>query len=115
MNPLRGHPSHSDHSLTTNTTQRLSEDAAAIVASHAKQGKYTHVVAANSVFSRDALIRAAALNGHQPISDVTSFESEDGECQNISIHYDLYSWANMSSLRATNLRRQRSHDGQVQR
>ncbi|KAJ4135410.1 Electron transfer flavoprotein alpha-subunit [Fusarium oxysporum] len=77
MNPLRGHPSHSDHSLTTNTTQRLSEDAAAIVASHAKQGKYTHVVAANSVFSRDALIRAAALNGHQPISDVTSFESED--------------------------------------
>ncbi|KAH7223071.1 electron transfer flavoprotein alpha-subunit, mitochondrial precursor [Fusarium oxysporum] len=56
---------------------RLSEDAAAIVASHAKQGKYTHVVAANSVFSRDALIRAAALNGHQPISDVTSFESED--------------------------------------
>ncbi|PCD31404.1 hypothetical protein AU210_011058 [Fusarium oxysporum f. sp. radicis-cucumerinum] len=58
-------------------TNRLSEDAAAIVASHAKQGKYTHVVAANSVFSRDALIRAAALNGHQPISDVTSFESED--------------------------------------
>ncbi|KAM0081863.1 Electron transfer flavoprotein alpha-subunit [Fusarium odoratissimum] len=56
---------------------RLPEGVAAVVASHAEQGKYTHVVAANSVFSRDALIRAAALNGHQPISDVTSVESED--------------------------------------
>ncbi|EXM20896.1 Electron transfer flavoprotein, alpha/beta-subunit, N-terminal [Fusarium oxysporum f. sp. vasinfectum] len=56
---------------------RLPESVAAVVASHAEQGKYTHVVAANSVFSRDALIRAAALNGHQPISDVTSVESED--------------------------------------
>ncbi|EMT72172.1 Putative electron transfer flavoprotein subunit alpha, mitochondrial [Fusarium odoratissimum] len=69
--------SRSDHSLTTNATQRLPEGLAAVVASHAEQGKYTHVVAANSVFSRDALIRAAALNGHQPISDVTSVESED--------------------------------------
>ncbi|KAF5653511.1 electron transfer flavo subunit alpha [Fusarium sp. NRRL 25303] len=56
---------------------RLSEDVAAIVASHAEQGKYTHVVAANSIFSRDALVRAASLNGHQPITDVTSVESED--------------------------------------
>ncbi|CVL06101.1 related to electron transfer flavoprotein alpha chain precursor [Fusarium mangiferae] len=56
---------------------RLPEDVAAIVASHAEQGKYTHVVAANSVFSRDALIRAASLNGHQPITDVTLVKSED--------------------------------------
>ncbi|KAH7261694.1 electron transfer flavoprotein-like protein subunit alpha [Fusarium tricinctum] len=56
----------------------LPEYAAAIVASHAKEGKYTHVVTANSVFSRDAVIRAAALNGHQPISDVTSMEYDHG-------------------------------------
>ncbi|KAI1029465.1 hypothetical protein LB504_010810 [Fusarium proliferatum] len=60
-----------------NANRRLPEDFAAIVASHAEQGKYTHVVAANSVFSRDALIRAASLNGHQPITDVISVESED--------------------------------------
>ncbi|KAI9168079.1 putative electron transfer flavoprotein subunit alpha [Paramyrothecium foliicola] len=57
-------------------SQRLAESAAAIIAKHAKKGRYSHVVAANSVFPRDALIRAAALNGHQPISDVASVESK---------------------------------------
>ncbi|KAL6884476.1 electron transfer flavoprotein alpha-subunit, mitochondrial precursor [Trichoderma evansii] len=60
-----------------NSDARLAEHASIIIASLAKEGKYTHVVAANSVFSRDAVIRAAALNGHQPISDVTNVDSED--------------------------------------
>jgi electron transfer flavoprotein alpha subunit len=68
----------------TKSIQQLPEYAAAIVASHAKEGKYTHVVTANSVFSRGAVIRSAALNGHQPISDVTSMESEEVKGPNVS-------------------------------
>ncbi|KAL6922666.1 hypothetical protein ACHAP8_009251 [Fusarium lateritium] len=57
--------------------KRTAENCASLLASYVRQGKYTHVVAANSVFSRDVVIRAAALNGHQPISDVIAIESED--------------------------------------
>lgn len=60
-----------------------------IIASQAKEGKYTHVVTVNSISSRAAVIRAAALNGHHPISDVTSIESEQGEGPNVSSYIEM--------------------------
>ncbi|RGP62706.1 electron transfer flavoprotein subunit alpha [Fusarium sporotrichioides] len=58
---------------------RIAENCASLLAGYTREGKYTHVVAANSVFSRDVVIRAAALNGYQPISDVIPIQSEDND------------------------------------
>ena len=55
----------------------LAENISAALASIAKDGDYTHVVAPSSALGKSVALRVGALLDSQPLSDISAVQSED--------------------------------------